>query len=321
MTELVQGATTGEIVSLEEVLTQLMANDRIDSTYLHVMWERFTLKQPDVTPEESRIAVLLISMCANANSSLIRDNLDILVSNGLGERANMDLVLATNTLSAIKKAINSRGKIDTTQPAYRLPPNHELFTRIYDLLLLHINDEKSVQFLPFANLVIKCFFLLSSLPNQITERLLKECIRLLLAKAKDVTPENTETISNSEPMYDNYPGSEKYKLLNTTLLSRFLFLVGETALNELLFVELDITAEIKVRNALKQQQEEERNKAKKSAKTPNRRKSALPKTPGENLDEEIGLAGSQADDDTDFLLSICNEEIVMSKLEIFSIRF
>lgn len=319
-TELVEGATSGEMVAMEEVLTKLMDNNRIDISYLNVMWERFTKNQPNTTDQDSRIAVKLIGMLANSKPELIRDNLDLLITHGLGERAEKDLALATNTLEAIRKSAVNRGKVDPEEPSFRLAADHEMFNRVYHLLMHNI-DENSANWLPFANHVLKCFFLFHPFPNQISEKLLKECIQMIMKRVKTIEHDSsaheavlpfTTSSQSSQPMYPT-EHANLVKNIPTRLFSHFLYLVGEAALNELLLIEVDIATELKIRDALKQLQEETKNKNRANAKTPSRRKSAVPKTPGENLDEEMGLAGAQADDETDFLQLICNEQIVESE--------
>lgn len=64
------------------------------------MWEMFSLKLANTTQEESRSALMLITMAAEAESNIITDNLDVLIKVGLGPRAQNDLLLARDTCRA-----------------------------------------------------------------------------------------------------------------------------------------------------------------------------------------------------------------------------
>lgn len=65
------------------------------------MWEMFSLKLPNTTEEESRSALMLLRMAAEAEMNIMTDNLNVLVKVGLGPRAQTDLLLARDTCRAI----------------------------------------------------------------------------------------------------------------------------------------------------------------------------------------------------------------------------
>jgi condensin complex subunit 1 len=64
------------------------------------MWEMFSLKLANTTPEESRSALMLLTMAAQIEPNIITDNLDVLIKVGLGSRAQTDLLLARDTCRA-----------------------------------------------------------------------------------------------------------------------------------------------------------------------------------------------------------------------------
>jgi len=55
------------------------------------------MKYPDTSPIDSRTALMIITMIAQAKSSIVSDNLDVLIKIGLGPRAKNDLLLARDT--------------------------------------------------------------------------------------------------------------------------------------------------------------------------------------------------------------------------------
>ena len=60
----------------------------------------FALKLPNTTPEESRSALMLLTMASQVEPNIITDNLDVLIKVGLGPRAQTDLLLARDTCRA-----------------------------------------------------------------------------------------------------------------------------------------------------------------------------------------------------------------------------
>lgn len=59
------------------------------------------MKLPDTTPNESRAALMLITMAAQAETGIVFGNLDILIKVGLGPRSRTDLLLARDTCRAL----------------------------------------------------------------------------------------------------------------------------------------------------------------------------------------------------------------------------
>lgn len=68
--------------------------------FFQVLWEKFTLKLPDTSAGESRMALMLITMAAEAEPGIILGNLDTLIKVGFGPRSETDLLLARDTCRA-----------------------------------------------------------------------------------------------------------------------------------------------------------------------------------------------------------------------------
>lgn len=61
------------------------------------------MKYPDTSPIDSRTALMIITMIAQAKSNIASDNLDVLLKIGLGPRAREDLLLARDTCRILLK--------------------------------------------------------------------------------------------------------------------------------------------------------------------------------------------------------------------------
>jgi len=288
LTILVQDATVGEIASLEELLSQLMQENKIESKLIQVLWERFTKTIPNTTDEESRIAIHLISMLACAESVIVRQNLDTIMEHGLKESEQIDFYLVQNCCKALERVIEDRGKIDTKKTPFKLPTDHPLFIRLSELVLNHVCDYNEEGYVPMCCHIIKVIYLLSEHPNRIAENLLRNLLKVIT--------DRTESLFDDE-------NQQSKKMINSELLSRFFYILGEIAQNVMLFIEIDVSTEIKKRNQLKSQKQE--------CKTPSRRKTISKQNDDDgDLAEEMGLTGAAADEETEFLNHICNHEIV-----------
>ncbi|RWS27166.1 condensin complex subunit 1-like isoform X1 [Leptotrombidium deliense] len=329
LTELVSGATVGEEISLEELLKQFMATGYIENIYVQVMWERFAMKIPNTTQEESQIAVLLIAMIANSDSKMIKQNLDTLIDVGLSDRANDDLLLVTNTCIALRKAVDNQGRLDLKQSPYRFERDHKLFERLSHILVITFQNLNVHNWGSMCDEALKVIFLMAENPDFICETIVKSMINEMISNFKnnsqngEQADEITETAKDGENSQETSAGAESdsaetninldfgCQKLNSEILTRFITFVGSLALNILIHLEVNIFTELKIRNALK----EEKSKRKSINKTPRIRRSApmTPKTPGgDNLEEEIGLGGAGAVDDAEaeFISHLCDDEIV-----------
>lgn len=61
------------------------------------------MKYPGTSPINSRAALMMITMIAQAETNIAIDNLDVLVKVGLGARAKEDLLLARDTCRMLMK--------------------------------------------------------------------------------------------------------------------------------------------------------------------------------------------------------------------------
>lgn len=70
------------------------------------------MKYPDTSPIDSRTALMIITMIAQANSNIASDNLDVLMKVGLGPRAKDDLLLARDTCRMLLKIKQSSKDVE-----------------------------------------------------------------------------------------------------------------------------------------------------------------------------------------------------------------
>ncbi|XP_054165417.1 condensin complex subunit 1-like [Oppia nitens] len=329
LSELVMGATLGELISIEQLLKELMDTNDIQQIHIQVLWERFSMKLSNTTPEDSKVAIQLIGMLATSNPELVRSdkNLNAIILEGLGERGRNDSRLVSETCIALGKAYRIP-KTETSEHFFRLPKSHDLFTNLRQILVNGLDNLNDNYYNMMADNVIKVLFQLAENPDYLSEQLIKEMLQKLISliQNEEIANENKENTDSIETDRQSILSSQQtvnceqlvsqtiqyIRHINTEILSRFISIIGTIALNVLIHIDLNVLTELKIRNHIKEE------KDKKTNKTP-RRKSRTPgKTPGtvgpdNNLEEEIGLAGANAmeDQEQEYLNKICNEEIVI----------
>ena len=346
LSELVMGAALGELISIEQLLKELMDSSDITNTHIQILWERFAMKLSNTTPEESRAAIQLIGMLANSNPELIRSekNLNAIIETALGERGRQDSRLVTETCIALGKAYRLP-KTEKSELFFRLPKDHVLFEKLSSLLVIGLDDMTDNNYNMMSDTVIKVIFQLAENPDSISEHLVKQMLQKMLtliqseelpnemqtisienqqnkentdinqlSSQETITETDIQSVISSQPMTEPLFSQtiRTVRHLNSEILSRFISMIGNIALNALIHIDLNVLTELKIRNYIKEE------KDKKNDKTPRRRSRTPGKTPAtvagdHNLEEEIGLAGANAveDQEQEYLNKICNDELVL----------
>lgn len=299
--ELVEGATVGEILALEEILQQLFVAGDIDSEHIRILFEKYSMKSADVTAQESRLACKLLCMLASAEKELVVSNMDTFVTVGLGQRANEDTRLAQLTCATLLKAADFNPKVEEMKPAFRLDQNHDIFTRLHQLLVDKINDADDPFYLPLSHAAIKVIYKLAEHPDQICEEIVKEILAIIIPadNSRDSGKENEETNTEASSQETVVPDDITDFDIPGHLLCRFFTIVGDIAINQLIFIESSVLTEVKIRKFITETKEAEKmsqKKPRKASAAPRARKTMTPGTPG-NGEEEIGLAGASAVED------------------------
>lgn len=197
LTELVQGATVGELISIEQLLKELMGSNDIESSYIQVLWERYSMKMPNTTPEESRAAIQLLGMLASSNEDIIRHNLSTLITVGLGDRAREDSLLVCHTCGALCKAFRLP-KVEDCGKFFRLPKTHELFTTLADIVVGGLNNVSDKYYQMMCDEAVKVIFQLAENPDWICEQILRRMIGEIITECSLTSANNTRSDSAAD---------------------------------------------------------------------------------------------------------------------------
>lgn len=288
-----KNATISEVACIEGLVKEFVKSGDINSHVIKVLWEKFTKKLADTTDEESHSCLMLLSMAAGCQPEIVSSNIDNLVSVGLGERAKSDFMLAKETCIALLKIKTGKPSMESKDPPFRMKETENIFIRLTELLVEGITNEKDFNWIPFAEQAVNVIYSLADTPEKICGGVIKKLAQEVIAFS-----EKYEDLSQSS-------GDTNIKC-SSLLLCRFISICGHIALAQVTHLEVNVFAELKRRQNLKEKKKNRRNKQSlnKSTYTPISAKT-------NEAEDDTGLMGAVADDaETEFIRKVCETEIL-----------
>ncbi|XP_065304685.1 condensin complex subunit 1-like isoform X2 [Dermacentor albipictus] len=265
LSELVNVVTTSELICLEQLVTELVKTGDISSMVLRFLWERYTMEQADSSREDCLAATQLLSMVASADSNMVTKNLELLVSVGLGERGKADLDFCRHTCSIIQKMGGTH--LAEKAPLQRFENSHSMFVQLQDILLETFTDTSLTVWIPTMERALDVIYKYAMQPAEIAytilhglaERLLPRCQQCAavngVAEAKPQDSQNLQE-ENGEVAVEESPQTPLFEC-SSLLLSRTLACVGQVALRQLIYLDVDVFAQLKrKREAVKDRKEQ-----------------------------------------------------------------
>ena len=276
--DLVQVANVGELTSLEVLVGMLVQSGEIGKECFQVLWRYFTKTiGEDTTGEQSRAAVVLLGMVANAEPGVITQNLNVLVTTGLGERGLRDLRLAHDTCVALSKIAPS--KPSSTLPPTRYDTDHEIFTHVEKLFVDGVTEFSDPFYVPMSQKALMVVYSLSEQPDALAGRIIKKICSIIL--------ENRDR----------------------RILQRLFSIVGHVALCQLNHLDVSLLNELKRRKDMEEKKKErDKRRSVASSVTKKRRsKAAAAADDGDDLE----VVGAEAEDmEYEAIRNVCEKEIV-----------
>lgn len=182
---------------------------------LQVFWEMFLKKIDGTTDMDSYAALSLLVMVAKAKPSVAVANLDVILSHGLTADYN-------------SRNLSVQLLIPMTKKTQRYPAEHTIFTSLFDSLIETFS--KFDKFMSFAANSIDLIYAICDTPEIICGKILAEMYRRVEEKmVKD--SDNQDEIS-----------------LPMELLTRFVFVLGQVALQQLIYLDIFVYSELRRRN-------------------------------------------------------------------------
>ncbi|NWY49175.1 CND1 protein, partial [Chionis minor] len=300
-------ASLGTIQCLEEIISEFVQKDEIKPAVIQLLWERFAEKS-QCSSLERRAAVMLLGMMARGKPEIIGSNLDVLVTVGLSEKACEDYRLAQEVCNAISKlAGNPKSAQGQNNAPFRLPQNHMLFGCLSEAVNKGFAQPSS-HWIPFMEAAVMLIYQLAEGAEEICARILQVCSQQALEKLQDAGEEESCNFSPLDPGVSPSQVSDGASSLPTFLLMHLVSLVGQVALQQVAYLEVSVSAELRRRRILR----EEKNKR----HSHNSTKKQRPRSTGNEttMEEELGLVGASADDtEAELIRSICETELLDEK--------
>ncbi|XP_067998128.1 condensin complex subunit 1 [Melanerpes formicivorus] len=297
-------ASQATIDCLEEIVSEFVQKNEISPAVIQLLWGRFTQKSP-CSPQERRAAVMLLGMMARGNPEIIGSNLDVLMTVGLSEKAEEDYCLAQQVCHAISKfGRNPKPAQGKDTAPFRLPQDHTLFGCLSETLSRGFAQPSS-GWIPFMEAAVALIYQLAEGPEEICAHILQKCTEQALKKLQEADGQKAD--AGGSPSRASETGSS----LPTFLLTRLVSLVGHVALQQVVHLEVAVSAELRRRRTLR----EEKTKKRSLGSTKKQRPQSLG---SETTMEEELLVGASADDtEAELIRSICETEL-LEKNHLFS---
>uniref|UniRef100_A0A8B9GF54 Condensin complex subunit 1 n=1 Tax=Amazona collaria TaxID=241587 RepID=A0A8B9GF54_9PSIT len=295
-------ASLGTIRCLEEIISEFVQKDEIEPAVTQLLWEQFTLKS-QCSSLERRAAVMLLGMMAQGNPEIIGSNLDVLVTVGLSEKGCEDYRLAQEVCNAISKlARNTKQALGKNSTPFRLPQNHMLFGHLSETVTKGF-AQPSCHWIPFMEAAVTLIYQLAEGAEEICAHILQACSQQALEKLKEHDGQKADSGDSPSRVSDGASN------LPTFLLMHLVSLVGQVALQQVAYLEVSVSAELRRRRMLR---DEEKMKDRSNRSTKKQRPQSIGNET--TMEEELGLVGATADDtEAELIRSICETELLDGK--------
>ena len=299
---LIEGASVGEIASLEELVLMLVESKDIGKECFQLLWQYFTMAGASTTEEEARAAVVMLGMVANTQPTIITSNLCLLVNKGLqqaatkksaaesekgGQTTNFRLV--HDTCVALSKVANIKHAKEKDQQPLKFEAGHDIFLSLEAILIEGIWNFRDPFFIPMSQKALMVVYLLSEQPDMLAGRVIKSICSDL--NKKELWPE-----------------------VDRRVIQRLISIIGHVSLCQLNHLDVSVLSEMKRRKTIRETKAEEKLKStKKSIGSNKRRQSKTASAPVDDGDDDLEVVGAEADDtEFEFIRNVCESEVVTS---------
>jgi len=298
---LVVGATLGELTSMEKLVSEFVTSKDIGKGVFTVLWEHFTGVLPGSRPEDSRAAITLLGMCALSQVSIITSNIQVIVDHGLGDKGQMDFRLVQHSCQALLRMVPAKLKQDDPNPPTKFDSHHIIFQKLEKLLVEGIEFKKDQHYIPMAKNALMVIYQLGESPDGLASDIIRKiCTRIKV---------------------DQEVGIGRELKVENFILSRFFFIIGQVALCQLNYLDVNVFNELKRRNHLRELKAEKDKKEKQDLEKKKAKRTSLLRTTAIQTprnanqdDDDMGCVGAEADDaEAEFIRGVCEKEILFDK--------
>lgn len=213
--------TLGELTSLEEIVCELVQRKQFSTEIVRSLWG-IVSSGNDASPLEQRGALLVLSMAAKSDKKVLAGKLDVLLRVGFSEAARQDPVLTKATCTLLHALAPHPGASHVHCP---LKPDHAAFSHLAQLMSASPLPEAG--WYAAVEEAVATIYALHPHPETLLEAVLQGMAARSFTGSQDG---HTDVYS----------------------LSRFLFVLGQTAIQQLVYIEGLTKAVRNSRTALEQ---------------------------------------------------------------------
>lgn len=240
--QLTYDTTLAELTSLEQLLSTLMAENKISLDVIQKLWSVYGFTQGRIQKSQRRGAIIILGMLAKAKTKVVSDKIDVMLKIGCGPLGKADLDLARYTCIALQRleGIKSKEKGRGVQEGIRFPLNHPIFTRLRDIIE---SPSGSQLWFNMAEQALNTIFLLCKNPESICAEIIRDKTAKVFGQSSpSSTPSvsmDTDTIDYDSTLTQQaLPFPQQPVYTNTLDLAQLFFLVGHVALKEIVHLEI-----------------------------------------------------------------------------------
>lgn len=307
--------------ALEVLVHEWVKNGDMDKDCIQIMWERFSMKLPDTTEDDSRASLILLGMIGGASQSILKNNIPVLLSVGLGERGRNDYRLVTETCRALLKIVPEATVATSQEETFVLSEDHEMFQSLCLILTNGFNVIDDKDYLSMAIEALDVIYQLSEHPDRTCSTLLNTFTEIT---TKAASGNFDDLLHSSGQESAKTPGKVHF-----CLLERLVVVIGHIAFRQWIHLDRKVFRELKRRNAIREAEAEKKrddsHKNKNKDKNKDKRRSQanlnssilsrasetprLKKDREDAADAEIGEINAD-DAEADYINHVCETEVV-----------
>ncbi|KAL5282585.1 NCAPD2 family protein [Megaselia abdita] len=337
---------TGHYIAFEDLISEWVKNEDIDSMMIQVLFEMFTKKLPGSTNNDSRLALQLLIIASSAKSTIAAANLNVIDSIGFGEQGTKDARIFCGCLEFYVNSIDSKV---TSKYYSRLDKNSgdSVIEKITDMYTDFFFNSKTPNMDKITMKFMQFIYVLCQSPDVLTQDViisLFKRIKLIISEVKmqielnetETQPNISENLTEIEdiltqpttqsdvPIRNSEIPEQNKPYVPTFLLTRFIFLIGCATMKELIFLDIDVYNNIKWREELKKEKTKKGPKFNKrkthgpldiSASGSLKRLSTSAAEPQQEPDED--LVGATAEDNiAELIAHICENVLLQDEKSI-----
>ena len=234
-------------MSIAELIKELSSAKLISALTEKCLWAIFADKIDNVTPQQSRNALVVLCFIADANPDAIFNHFQMVLSEGFGDRARSDERFAQFSSLALQKLVK-RSRGDKLAAPMRFQMSHPMFAKLVSVL----EDDSSclLRWFPAAEQTLNAIYLLAEHPDAICTAVIRRLHSKLRAGPAEQHRAGDETEEGDQGSAED--GAEENARCSVDSLAKLVFVVGHVTVQQLIWLE-DIQVELRRRRDLKEQ--------------------------------------------------------------------